>query len=429
MRWTVERTGVDVVAEADRRGTPRGQFWPWFAANVSVYGVTTGVYVVAGGLGWWQALVAIVLGVALSYPLLGLVAVAGARGGAPTMVLSRAAFGVHGNLLPGVANYLALVGWETLAVTLGALSARTVLTRLGVAPGPALVIGFLLVAGLSIVLGVYGYDVIMRVHRWISVALGVATVGYLAFALPGLGLPASGGTAGIAHGAALVAAATGLGWVTGGADYSRYLPRTSPPRAVAGWTALGGALPPLVLMAAGVLLTADPDLAAAAAVDPIGALAARLPTWFLLPFLGAVLLSLVASGTLGVYSSGLTLQALGVRIRRPVTVLVDGALVVAFGGYVVFGAPDFLGPWQTFLTALGVMAAAWVGVFATDLLLHRRAGYATVELDDPRGRYGRVNPAGVGALVLGAAAGFALGPAVAFALAAGLYAALTASAG
>ncbi|MBB5958737.1 purine-cytosine permease-like protein [Saccharothrix tamanrassetensis] len=427
-RWTVEQTGIDWITDAERHGTPRRQFWPWAAANLGIYGVTTGVYVVALGLGWWQALIAITLGVLLSYPLLGLVAVAGTKGGAPTMVLSRAAFGVHGNALPGALNYLALIGWETLAVTLGALSARTVLTRLGVNAGLSLVLGFVLVTGASVVLGVYGLHVITRVHRWITVALAVMTAGYLAMVLPGVdpaNLPTGGGATAILSGVALVAAATGLGWITGGADYSRYLPRTSSPRAVAGWTALGGALAPLVLMTAGVLLSADPELAATAATDPIGALADRLPTWFLLPFLTAVLLSLVASGTLGVYSSGLALQALGVRIRRPLTVVVDAVLVVAFGSYVVFRAPDFLGPWQAFLSALGTVAAAWSAIFVADLLLHRRDGYSAPDLTNPDGGYGRVNPAGTSALVAATIAGHFLGAATAFLVAAALYTALT----
>jgi NCS1 family nucleobase:cation symporter-1 len=42
-----------------------------------------------------------------------------------------------------------------------------------------------------------------------------------------------------------------------------------------------------------------------------------LPTWFLVPFLIAVILSLVSGAVLGIYSSGLTLLSLGVRIPAP----------------------------------------------------------------------------------------------------------------
>ena len=42
-----------------------------------------------------------VLGIVLSFLLCGFIALAGKRGSAPTMVLSRAAFGVRGNAVPG----------------------------------------------------------------------------------------------------------------------------------------------------------------------------------------------------------------------------------------------------------------------------------------------------------------------------------------
>ena len=43
-------------------------------------------------------------------------ALAGKRGSAPTMVLSRAAFGVRGNALPAGLSYVLLVGWDRVAL-------------------------------------------------------------------------------------------------------------------------------------------------------------------------------------------------------------------------------------------------------------------------------------------------------------------------
>ena len=59
-----------------------------------------------------------VIGVVLSFALCGVVALAGKRGSAPTMVLSRAAFGVTGNALPSALSWILLVGWETVLVSL-----------------------------------------------------------------------------------------------------------------------------------------------------------------------------------------------------------------------------------------------------------------------------------------------------------------------
>jgi purine-cytosine permease-like protein len=45
------------------------------------------------------------------------------------MTLSRAAFGVKGNALPGFLSYLIFVGWETVLVSLATLASETVFTR------------------------------------------------------------------------------------------------------------------------------------------------------------------------------------------------------------------------------------------------------------------------------------------------------------
>jgi len=131
----VEAYGTDVIAESDRKGRPSDLFWPWCAANISVFAVSFGSFVLGFGLNLWQALVAAVIGTVAGFLLVGFVSVAGKRGSAPTLVLSRAAFGTRGNLVPGIVSYLLLVGWETALVALSTLAVATVFDRLGWASG------------------------------------------------------------------------------------------------------------------------------------------------------------------------------------------------------------------------------------------------------------------------------------------------------
>lgn len=56
---------------------------------------------VSFGLNFWQALAVGLAAPVVSYGLVGLVGIAGKRGGAPGMTLPRAVFGRRGNLLPG----------------------------------------------------------------------------------------------------------------------------------------------------------------------------------------------------------------------------------------------------------------------------------------------------------------------------------------
>src|SRR3954464_6189611 len=131
----VELNGINVIAEAERQGAPRSLFWPWFASNISVLGVAYGAFILGFGISFWQAVFAGLVGIVVSFALCGAIALAGKRGSAPTMVLSRAAFGVRGNRLPSLLSWLLTVGWETVLTSLAVLSTATVFDRLGAGGG------------------------------------------------------------------------------------------------------------------------------------------------------------------------------------------------------------------------------------------------------------------------------------------------------
>src|SRR5699024_11046322 len=38
----IETAGIEIIAESERTARPRDLFWPWFAANVSVFGLSYG---------------------------------------------------------------------------------------------------------------------------------------------------------------------------------------------------------------------------------------------------------------------------------------------------------------------------------------------------------------------------------------------------
>ena len=39
-RLGVETTGIEIIDESERTAEPKDLFWPWFAANVSVFGIS-----------------------------------------------------------------------------------------------------------------------------------------------------------------------------------------------------------------------------------------------------------------------------------------------------------------------------------------------------------------------------------------------------
>ena len=394
----IEANGINVIDESERKGTPRQLFWPWCASNVSVLAVSYGAFVLGFGLSLAQALVATVLGAVLSFLLVGLVSIAGKRGSAPTLVLSRAAFGRFGNTLPGVVAYLLLVGWETVLVSLATFATATVFGRLGWGDGDLTkVVAFLVVAAVIMVAGILGFDAIMKLQKWLTVAMIVVTLVYIALTLDNVDLGAAraleAGSLGALLGATiLVMTGFGVGWVNSAADYSRYLPRTASTPGVVGWPTLGGSLPVVILVAYGVLLCASDDqLSGAVALDPIGALTTILPTWFLVPFALVAIGGLVSGAVLDIYSSGLTLLTLGLRTPRWVAAAIDGVLMILGTLYIVWVADSFLGIFMAFLIILGVPMAAWCGIFLADLLLRRRDYDEHKLFDHSASGYGSVN--------------------------------------
>jgi len=412
--FAVEVNGINAISPAEHRGRPRELFWPWFAANVSVLGISYGSFLLGFGISFWQATIVGFVGIVVSFALCGFIALAGKRGHAPTMTLSRAAFGVDGNRVPSALSWLLTVGWETVLASLAVLATATVFTELGWDGGVLTqVVALVVVAGLIVVGGVFGFDLIMRLQKWITIVTGLLTIVYVFLVVDRIDLSVVGAIPGgdaphVIGALVFMMTGFGLGWVQAAADYSRYLPRSASSRGVVGWTTAGASLAPVVLLFFGLLLAgSSSDLSAAIAVDPIGALTTILPVWFLVPFALVAVLGLIGGAVLDIYSSGLALLTTGLRVPRSVAAGIDGVIMVLGAIYVVFFAGDFLGPFQGFLITLGVPVAAWCGIFLADFAL-RRADYDSASLLDPRGRYGSVRVGALVLLVLGSVVGWGL---------------------
>ncbi len=393
----LELNGANVISEGERKGNPRQLFWPWFAANVSVLGISYGAFILGFGLSFWQAIAAGIVGIVLSFLLVGFVSLAGKRGSAPTMILSRAAFGVRGNALPAILSYILLVGFEIVLVTIATLATSTIFGRLGAGGGNATKItAFVVIMVIIFASGMLGFEVIMRVQGVITILTVILTIGYFALITDRISWAAvsdlQSGSAQAFIGAVVFAiTGFGLSWTNTSADYSRYLPRRASSRGVVGWTTFGSSIAPIVLIVFGVLLAgSDKKLSTAIGVDPIGALTAILPTWYLVLFGIVAVLGIVGGGVLDIYSSGLTLLTLGFPGPRWMAAGIDGVLTTLGTIYVIWFAADFVGPFQGFLITLGVPIGAWCGIFLADVALRRRP-YSDPDLFNPAGRYGKVN--------------------------------------
>jgi NCS1 family nucleobase:cation symporter-1 len=400
---TIESNGVNPVPDAERRGKPRGLFAVWFAWNISILGISYGIFVFGLGLNVWQTIVAGTIGYLVSSALVGVLAVGGPRTGLPTLVQTRFAFGIKGNRIPAFFAYLSNMGWKVTIITLASTTGANLFAKLwpsafaktdGSSETFTIVLWFVVVLAVTMAVSVLGHQFIMKLEVWISWVTGIMTVAFLGFVVreikwTHLGDAPAGGPLVFIGGIIMAMTLVGLGFLNYGGDFARYLPRDTPARGVIGWTAVGLSLPVVLLLAFGALLVGgDPKLGGATASDPIGALTELLPMWFFVPFSIVIVISLVSAAITGMYSSGLALMAVGVPLRRSVTTMINAVIIAAGAFYLLFISTSFLATFQSFLSLIAVMMGTMGGIQLVDFIRQRRAGWNT-DMANPRGYGGR----------------------------------------
>ncbi|MEK9524566.1 cytosine permease [Streptomyces venezuelae] len=405
----IEAHGIDHIPDSERHGHPRELFSVWAAANVNYLSLVVGGALVLMGLSLWQAVGVTVVG-NLLWVLPGLLATSGPAAGAPSEVITRAVYGVIGNRVNNaVGGWLVSVCYFALNLAAAATAAFALVEKAGITAGtPVEVAVIVVIAALTLIISVYGHALIVRLYLPITLVLAGAFA-VVAFAVLrhadfsyAPAEPARGGElwALLLAGTAMIASGP-LSYTTS-ADFSRYLPRTASKRAIAAWTAFGAFLPSVVVCSLGAFAATAVDM-----TDPQTALQEILPGWFVPLFLLALVLGTIAINALTAYSAGLALQAVGLRVRRSVSVLFDGAVAVALTLYGLL-VSNFLDTVSNALQVIIVLSGPLMAIYATDVLL-RRCRYDGRALSDetpdsPFWYTGGVNPAGALALVAGVTA-------------------------
>ncbi|MFJ9038451.1 purine-cytosine permease family protein [Streptomyces sp. NPDC102406] len=403
----IEAHGIDHIPDGERHGRARELFSVWAAANVNYLNLVVGGALVLMGLTLWQALAVLTVGNAF-WVLTGLLAVSGPAAGAPSEVITRALYGVIGNRANNaVTGWTISVCYFALNLSAAAVAAFSLVEKVGITADTGVkVVVIVVIAALTLTISVYGHAVIVKLYPVITLVLAavfavvaVAVVRHADFTytpahhLTGLDLWAT-----VLTGVTLIAAGP-LSYTTS-ADFSRYLPRTAPSRAIVGWTALGGFLPSMVVSSLGALAATTVDM-----TDPQSALESILPTWFTPFFLLALVLGTIAINALTAYSAGLALQAVGLRIRRSVSVLFDGTAAVALTLYGLL-VSNFLDTVNNVLQLTVVLLGPSMAIYATDIVLRRNQYDGQALGDETRGSAfwyrGGINWAGAAAVVAGA---------------------------
>ena len=110
---------------------------------------------------------------------------------------------------------------------------------------------------------------------------------------------------------------------------------------------------------------------------------AAFAAWFFWPYMILALPQLFAINTIDLYSSGVTLQAIGLAVRRWQAVIIDTVVVAIVTALVIFKG-DFYTDLKGFLLYIVVWLAPWFAIVMVDYLL-RRGRYDPLSLAKERG--------------------------------------------
>ena len=376
----IEQRGIDYVPASERHGKPSDLFWMWAGALWNIEYVVYGALIISIGLSFWQAFLIIILG-NLTYFIAGLGSLQGPAAGTAVFTITRAPYGPQPARGISAFNWVTQVGYEVEGLSLIVLAGLALALKAGVSASTGLKILIIVLAALiQLIVPLFGHRTMMRVLRLLVLPFVVVFVILAVLALPKAHFSN-------AHGAswemmmvalALIATSGGLGWPINASDYSRYLPKNSDRKQIVLAVTAGGYVPSVLL----ALLGAAVATAVPVASDPISGLPHAFASWFLVPYLILIIIQLFAINSIDLYSSGLTLQAIGLKIKRWQAVLVDTVVSGVITAVVIFSASfnTFL---TDFLLFMIIWIAPWVGIFLVDYFL-RRGSYDSRSLLDTR---------------------------------------------
>lgn len=366
----VERRGIDYIPESDRHGSPLRLFWMWAGGLWSVNNLLFGAILYFFGVSFAQAIVIIVIGNLVSWLILGLASLQGPTTGTTTFVISRAPFGPNGSRGVSVFNWLTLVGYEALNLAIIVLATLALLSKAGVGGSDWLkTIVILAVCIIDLPLPFYGHAMVMTSLKWLSYAFVILSIILTIVVIPKVhpgAIHAHANWVGISSAFSFILIAGGLGYINEANDYSRYLPKSSSKAAIVGWVTLSALIPCILLEIVGYLVSSIVPTAS----DVVSGFPDALPGWFVVPYLFFVIIQLFALNTLNLYSSGLTLQAIGVKLARWKCTLIDLTICLVLLFVIIFSSSfnTFL---NEFLLCTIIWVAPWAAVFVVDWLMRR----------------------------------------------------------
>ena len=405
----IEEVKLESAPKINRRSRASSQFWAWLGLSGSVLPLGLGWFAAQLGLAFSQAAVAIFLGTLASALVISVGALAGKRSGLPTLLLSRAPFGVYGNLAPASVLTLVRLFWSVAIisslVTLSQsfLSVTSIDDYSSTSNTYLYVVAFVLISG-AITLAIFGGRVLFRAQQVAGIIGSLVAIVLIAstastFSLQSLlSQPSTSWTQAFGL-SVLTFSLFGLAWTSAGSDFARKLTTSARGASVVGWGVLALVVVPTIVATYGLALISSIKQGANSAISAntafsVGTLLGDLAS-VVLPWVGWALISSAAiSGivvlAMSLYSSNLSLHSLGLKLKPVLAQPLLGLIVAAVAAVLLYFNTDVWLLLGDYSRIVAIPVAAWSGIFISDILI-RRIAYHEISLSRGYGFYKSFN--------------------------------------
>jgi purine-cytosine permease-like protein len=377
----VEIRGFDHIPEAERNMTlPQVDVF-WVANSVNLLSFALGVLAITQGLTLWAALAACLIG-SITYVYVAVGSIAAVRAGLPVSTFTRAAFGMRGNLLNAGLSWIVSVAFEVINTIFGVEALLALFQLLGWAePGS---VGKLLTVVLQLLLcggiAVLGHATMVWFQRFFAVLVSAALIVVIGFTIGKIDFQHAAAAASATQAAAHVARTSGaaiaafltaiaviasnpLSFLFNGPDWVRYLPSATPGRKVFWHVFWCSFIPSIALTMMGAISATLGDMS-----DPVAGLKPFIPAWLFIVYIFAVIGGSLANNVPTYYSSGLSLQSMGLKVHRNVATVIDVVLSTIVALYILF-VQDFSSALNNFIAVLVVWVGPFGGVWICDAFM------------------------------------------------------------
>ena len=376
-------------------------FTLWLAANVVITSVLTGMFFVPD-IPWSTAIWAIIIGSAIGAIPLALTGRIGTRTGLSTMVMTRAAFGQKGAILPSLVNTIILIGWSWIQAYLAGVSLNYAISYVTGYSNVALfvILTQILVVGITI----YGHRGVESLEKYVSIGMLVLStvVFYKLFTTYDVAALISMQVSQNPEITTIIAfdivVATAFSWMSTVCDFNRHA--KSEKSAMAG-TYIGYVLASLIAMGLGATVSGFSILAGMEQTyDPTVLLVA-----YGFGFVASIVvfLSVVSTNVMALYSASMSF--LNVFSNIPFW-----KSIAAIGGITVIGALLQEALMANFFDFILLIATLFIPIFAivlVDFFIIKKGQYDADDIvSDERGLYryqGGINIAAYVSYIVGAA--------------------------